>query len=155
MSWNLVSIRKNNPFFLSKLTTQHLSMKLLLTNTFTRKGKIVVFLSIALITGAPWWFISYDTFSNNPIFNISSVLLAGFCAAVLALFSNRKKRELILIVVAAHQLAFLIKVALDNLVDKTDHSLLPFEMIIFLCATVFAGIIGTIIGSNLRSFTTG
>ena len=96
------------------------------------KTMVIVFIVIVMLTGTPMWVVDYGQYANNYRIPFSGVIIAAVCAYILAYNTVHKKSKLTLYVIAAHQLAFLIKVYIDCLEDPTNHNLLPFEMLILL-----------------------
>ncbi|MEO8171626.1 MAG: hypothetical protein ABI581_01030 [Sediminibacterium sp.] len=107
-------------------------MLLLENRKFNPKGKAFIFFLLFIASGIPWWISSYSQYLNNSIFSILSTILCAAGAGCLAYYTAYKKREIILVSMAAHQAAFLIKVLIDCIPDGSNHNLLPFEMLVFL-----------------------
>ncbi|MFX9181078.1 hypothetical protein ABTN76_20210, partial [Acinetobacter baumannii] len=79
-------------------------MKFLENDLLNRRGKLMVFLSIILLSGIPWWFISYTTFLKNPTSNIISVGVCFIAVLVLGFLSKHKMINIILATLVAHQI---------------------------------------------------
>ncbi|MBN8836940.1 MAG: hypothetical protein J0I09_06760 [Sphingobacteriia bacterium] len=127
-----------------------LQMHLLENHIFNRKGKLLVFLSVIILSGIPWWFISYETYLSDPLFNRVSVLICITCFCAMAWFTRQKKRELLMIVLTAHQFAFLIKVYIDHLAGAVNHNSFAAEMLIFLLIDLLAMVVASIIISGIK-----
>ena len=111
------------------------------------KMKTLVFLLIVFTVGFPMWFISYSEYEKN---NFIPVILCALCAAILVYKTVHNKWKIMLFVIAAHQVAFLIKVIIDCISDPTNHNLLPFEIMVLIILDAIACAIGVAIGSFLR-----
>jgi hypothetical protein len=96
------------------------------------KTMFIVFIAIVILTGTPMWVVDYNQYANNGLIPFSGVVIAAFCAGILAYNTVHKKSKLTFYVIAAHMVAFLIKVFIDCSKDPTNHNLLPFEMLILL-----------------------
>ncbi len=111
------------------------------------KMKTLVFLLVVLTVGFPMWLISYSQYEKNIFI---PVILCGLCAAILVYKTVHNKWKIMLFVIAAHQVAFLLKVIIDWISDPTNHNLLPFEIIILIIFDALACAIGVAIGLFLR-----
>ncbi len=111
------------------------------------KMKILVFLTIVFTVGCPIWFISYSQYEKNTFI---PVILCGLCAAVFVYKTAHNKWKIMLFVIAAQQVAFLIKVIIDCVSDPTNHNLLPFEIITLIIFDAIACAIGVSIGSFFK-----
>jgi hypothetical protein len=117
-----------------------------------KKIKVFIFIAIIFITGIPLWLTSYTQYLNNKGLIVYPLLISLVCAGILAYKTNFKKRKILLYVIAAQQVSFLIKVAIDCTHDSTNHSLLPFEMILQIIVDGVLCTIAAFVGSYLRQY---
>ena len=94
--------------------------------------KLLQFISIVIISGLPWWFIDYHTYTSIHVNTYLSFALVAICASFIFYKFQYKFWNVLLLSLAAHQLALIIKVIIDIFEDSSNHNLLPFEMIIYL-----------------------
>ena len=102
-----------------------------LIKNLTPKAKTILLVGVMifLATGIPWWMTDYRTYLTNISYSYISM---GFCmlgALILGLFTDLKYKEKVITALVSHLIAFLSKVFLDGLEDKTNHNLFPFEMV--------------------------
>jgi hypothetical protein len=120
-------------------------------NKFSILQKLLILGLLIILSGLPWWLTNYEVYTHNPYISIWSVSVIVILGGVIKYLSNHKKREIILVVLGAHQFSFLIKVYIDGFEDRTNHNLLPFEMIIFLFIDAFLLVISTSIGEAIAN----
>ncbi len=99
-----------------------------------QNNRVTIFAGILIVLacGLPWWLIDYKAYSLNSVYtyvSIGSCLLGAF---LLTLFTRLSFKEVLVIALVSHLIAFGIKVLLDTIEDTTNHNLLPFEMGFYL-----------------------
>jgi membrane protein implicated in regulation of membrane protease activity len=96
-------------------------------------SKWYVFIAAFFVSGMPMWFTNYATYSGNSgIFLLYGGIVCAVASGILAHYAKHKTWKIIFFMALAHQLAFIGKVFIDGMEDRSNHNLLPFEMIIFL-----------------------
>lgn len=105
-------------------------MKLIENKKMTTRGKWILFAVGVVACGLPTWFTSYTQYINNAIFSNLSEVAGAVFAGYLTWTTKHRKRSIVLFATGAQQVAFFFKFLLDIIPDKTNHNLLPFEMII-------------------------
>src|SRR5947209_4885590 len=106
------------------------------------KMKIIIFIAIVCLAGLPMWFTTYTQYLNNSSISYYSIGISAICGTVIGFVTIHKFFKILFFVIAAQQLSFLIKVILDCRVDPTNHSLIPFEIIILFAEDLVVCAIG-------------
>ena len=117
------------------------------TKTILLGGSIIF-----LATGIPWWMTDYRTYLTNVSYTYASM---GFCmlgALMLGLFTDLKYKEKVITALVSHMIAFLSKVFQDGLENKSNHNLLPFEMVFIIVKEGLFVLALVALGSILRKF---
>jgi len=120
----------------------------------TPKTKTILFGGgmIFLASGIPWWMTDYRTYLTNVSYSYASM---GFCmlgALMLGLFTDLKYKEKVITALVSHMIAFLSKVFQDGLENKSNHNLLPFEMVFIIVKEGLFVLALVALGSILRKF---
>jgi hypothetical protein len=102
-------------------------MPLIENKKTTVKGRWILFTTGVILCGLPIWFTSYTQYSNNAIYSNLSEIAGALLVAYIVWNTRHRKRNIVLFVTGAQQVAFFIKFALDTIPDKTNHNLVPFE----------------------------
>jgi uncharacterized membrane protein HdeD (DUF308 family) len=111
-----------------------------------RWGIALAVLAGVLACGLPLWPVPYSHVSmpGNP--SMTTWLLAGACAGLLAGFLVRPGvRAPTIAVAAGFVLAVLARVAVETSHDPTSHNLWPFEAVIAGGLGLIAGLVGVLI----------
>jgi hypothetical protein len=85
---------------------------------------------------------------SNISFNVCAI-----SAGILTYISKHKKREIILVTIAAHQIAFFIKDYIDCIPDPTNHNLVPFEILVHLIFDVVLCLLAVLLAAGLKLIT--
>lgn len=105
---------------------------------------------IMIASGIPWWITDYATYTSSHIYSDVSMGLCVLGAFILSLFTDLKYRAKVLVALVSHMFAFLFKVFIDCLEDKTNHNLFPFEIAYYLVIEGPAVLVLVAIGSFIR-----
>jgi len=73
-------------------------------------------------------------------------------ALMLGLFTDLKYKEKVITALVSHMIAFLSKVFQDGLENKSNHNLLPFEMVFIIVKEGLFVLALVALGSILRKF---
>ena len=113
-----------------------------MNNKITKRFKWLVFAAVILVSGLPMWLTNYATYSNNSgIFLLYGGIVCAVGSGFLTYYTKHTTWKIIFFIAAADQLAFIGKVFIDGREDRTNHNLLPFEMIIILVVDLLFSLI--------------
>lgn len=98
--------------------------------TILKFNSLYAFVAITVTSGLPWWLSTYQQYENHFWLTTGiSTAIVNVAAIIIGRCTDRKSSLIFFFTALAHQLALLVKIVLDCLPDKTNHSLAPFEMI--------------------------
>lgn len=115
-----------------------------------KKEQYIGGLLILLASGLPWWLTDYKTYSLNSTYTYVSIGACFLGAFILSLFTKLSFTEKLSISLIAHLVAFIIKLTLDMLEDRTNHNLFPFEIIFYLLIDLLGCSLLILIGSFIK-----
>lgn len=119
------------------------------------RSKLAGGVLILLASGLPWWLIGYKSYTLTSAYTYLSIGGCMLGALLLSLFTRLPFKEILITAIAAHMIAFGIKVILDMLEDRTNHNLLPFEILYYAAIDLAGCSVLILTGTFIRKLVTG
>ena len=125
-------------------------MQTILQKISQNREQYIAGLLIVLASGLPWWLTDYKTYSLRSTYTYVSIGSCLLGALLLSLFTSLSFKEKLGIPLIAHLIAFVIKMTLDMLEDRTNHNLFPFEIIFYMVIDAVGCIVLILLGGLIR-----